>query len=180
MTYDDRKESDPKPQGIAWRRIFAPIIDGIIFIVLWFAMLAVTDVSFPYGVMQDFSQEDYDAYMIQMTRLTLMLFALSLVMHGFFQGSIGKLVTGLKVVRTDDAPMRFQQVLIRSLTMFLIGIMILAPGPLIAFIFGKGSEEASIISLALGLILWLILTFAFRHQSFLERIIGIKTVRRKS
>jgi uncharacterized RDD family membrane protein YckC len=178
MSQNNQKQSDTAHQGLTWRRIVAPLIDALVFVLIWWGVLAVTKVRFPFGVMQSFSQADYDAYVTLMTRLTLALFVLSLAMHALFKGSCGKLVTGLKVVRLDGTPMQFQHVLIRSIAMFLIGVMILAPGPLIAFLFGKGSEGASLISLAIGVLLWLGLTIAFRTQSLLERIIGIKTIRR--
>jgi hypothetical protein len=171
--------SEVRITPIGWgRRIGQTMIDVIMFFVVWNLVLSVTNVRFPFGVMQRFSQSDYDAYVKIMSWMTLSLFGLSIGLHRLFGGSIGKLLMFHKTVQANGAPMTMRQTALRSSTMFLLGIAILAPGPLIAFIFGKGSEGASILALILGLITWLAITFPWSgNRSALETWLGLVTVR---
>jgi uncharacterized RDD family membrane protein YckC len=167
------------PVAATWRRVFYPLADAALFIVIWQTTMSLTRVRFPFGIMQSFSPADYDAYVRVMSWMTIALFLLSLVMHRLFAGSIGKLVFGMKTVQRDGSVMTGHQVLMRSAAMFLLGLLILAPGPLIAFIFGKGSEPGSLVALSMGFLLLWLATFAFRKDaSLLERALGLKTVRR--
>lgn len=167
----------PKPEASPKRRVAYPLIDGAVFIGIWNAVMAVTGVRFPFGIMQSFSRVDYDAYIFVMTRMTLGLFLLSIVMHRMFGGSIGKLIFGMRTVQLDGQAMTWRQILLRSGFMFLVGLMILAPGPLIAFIFGRGSEAGSVIALSLGFLLLVVTTYG-KVSSFVESWLGLKTVRR--
>jgi uncharacterized RDD family membrane protein YckC len=165
------------------RRLTANLIDGLVLIVLWQASMAISGVRFPFGIMQNFSRADYDAYVRVMTWLTLGVFLLSLVVNRLLGGSLGKIIMDLKTVQVDGAPMTLRQVIWRSLYLGLLGIMILAPGPLIAFVYGKGSEEASATSLMLGFLLLGVTTTGMinqRRQSVVEYWLGLVTVRRKS
>jgi uncharacterized RDD family membrane protein YckC len=171
--------SEVRLKPIGWgRRIGQALIDVIIFYVVWNLVLSITNVRFPFGVMQKFSQSDYDAYVKIMSWMTLSLFTLSFVLHQLVGGSIGKLVMSHRTAQVSGAAMTVRQTLLRSLTMFLLGIAILAPGPLIAFIFGKGSEGASVLALIFGLIMWLAITFPWTtDRSALETWLGLVTVR---
>jgi RDD family len=166
-------------EPIGWgRRIGQTLIDVIVFLLVWNLVLSITNVRFPFGVMQKFSQSDYDAYVKIMSWMTLSLFTLSIVLHRLFGGSIGKLLMLHRTVQVSGAAMTFRQSSLRSAAMFLLGIAILAPGPLIAFIFGKGSESASILALTLGLITWLAITLPWTTgHSALETWLGLATVR---
>jgi uncharacterized RDD family membrane protein YckC len=160
------------------RRIGQTIIDAIVFLVIWNLVLNITNVRFPFGVMQKFSQQDYDAYIKIMSWMTLVLCALSIFLHQLFGASVGKLVMSHRTVQVNRERMTVRQALLRSGTMFLLGMAILAPGPMIAFIFGEGSETASIFALILGLIMWVAITFPWTaDRSALESWLGLQTVR---
>jgi uncharacterized RDD family membrane protein YckC len=171
--------SDVHIKPIGWgRRIGQTLIDVIVFLVIWNLVLSITNVRFPFGVMQKFSQSDYDAYVKIMSGMTLSLFTLSIVLHQFVGASVGKLVMSHKTVQVSGTAMTVRQTLLRSGAMFLLGIAILAPGPLIAFIFGKGSEAASIVALTLGLTVWLAITVPWaKGRSMLETWLELATVR---
>jgi uncharacterized RDD family membrane protein YckC len=161
------------------RRIAHMLIDSGVFFAVWNTVLHVTNVRFPFGIMQRFSKQDYDAYVTIMSWMTLVLFGLSIVMHSLFGGSIGKLVMGHRTVNESGAPMSPAQSAKRSAVLFALGIAILAPGPLVAFFFGKGSEALSIVSLALGLTLWIGSTgpWLSTRASPLEAYLQLATVR---
>jgi uncharacterized RDD family membrane protein YckC len=161
------------------RRFAHMLIDGVVFFIVWNIVLEVTKVRFPFGVMQRFSQQDYDAYVKIMSWMTLTLFALSIVMHALFGGSIGKLIMRHRTVHEDGAPMSQAQAAKRSAVLFGLGIAILAPGPLVAFFLGKGSEALSLASLALGLLVWVGSTgpWLLTRASPLEAYLKLATVR---
>jgi uncharacterized RDD family membrane protein YckC len=161
------------------RRFAQCTIDVIVFYVIWSTVLALTSVRFPFGLMQRFSQADYDAYVWIMGCMTLALFSLSVVLHLRFGGSLGKLALGHRTVQLDGSAMPPVIALKRSAALFLLGIMILAPGPLVAFFFGRGSELLSLIALAFGLVCWLVTAFPLNDdRTMIERDLGLVTVRR--
>jgi hypothetical protein len=166
------------PQPVVARRILASLLDAVIFVFLWLLTMAATGVTFPFAIMQSFSRADYDAYVRVMTWMTIGLFVLSLGMHVLLGASLGRLATGLKLQATGSVDLSVKQILLRSSYMFLLGLMILAPGPLIAFVYGKGSEGASLIALGLGFVLLVATTLGSR-QSLIERWLGLETVRRR-
>jgi hypothetical protein len=172
-----------KPMG----RVAYGLVDGIVFVVIWIGTQVVTKVSVPISVMQKYQQAQYDAYITVMGWMTLVLFIQSILMHRFFGGSLGKLMLGYRTLMANGTVMTWRASAIRAGFMFLIGLMIMAPGPLIAFIFGPGSERASIIALFLGIAFWLVAVLLPKHNpdntaepSLLERWCGLRTVSRKA
>jgi uncharacterized RDD family membrane protein YckC len=164
-----------------WRRLGYSLIDTAIFAGVWIGLLTVTPVRFPFGFMTSFSKADYDAYIQLMSRMTLALFLLSAVMHLLFGGSIGKRVLGCRTVSQSGAPAPAKTLLARSVAMFLLGLMILAPGPLAAFVIGKGSEPLSSVLLISGIALWLVMTVDWSMTStirptLLERLLDLCTI----
>lgn len=165
------------------RRLAYGLIDGFVILAVWILTQVLTSKSFPIGFMQRYKQEHFDAYIEVMTWLTLVLFVLSIFMHKFFGGSIGKLFLGCRTVMSDGSRMTWRAAFLRASALFLIGLLVLAPGPMIAFVFGEGSEVASLVVLGLGLGLWIFFVLAPRHQpdqdpapSILESVFGIRTI----
>ncbi len=167
------------------RRLAYGLIDWFIILAIWILTQVITSKSFPIGFMQRYKQENFDAYIEVMTWLTLILFVLSIFMHKFFGGSIGKLLLGCRTVMSDGSRLTWRAAFFRASALFLIGLLILAPGPMIAFVFGEGSEVASLVVLGLGLGLWIFFALAPRQRpdqdpppSKLETLFGIRTISR--
>jgi hypothetical protein len=163
------------------------LLDGIVFIAIWVCTQNVTKVSVPFSVMQKYQPAQYDAYVTVMGWMTLVLFVLSILMHRFFGGSLGKLMIGYRTVMADGSPITWRASALRATLMFLIGLLIMAPGPLIAFIFGPGSEAASLIALGLGVVFWITAVLWPRYNpdntampSLLELRCGLRTIKRKA
>jgi uncharacterized RDD family membrane protein YckC len=179
QTFKSWPMSNPALRPIPfWRRLCQTAIDVAIFYGVWVTVLELTKVRFPFGFMQGFSQRDYDAYIKIMTWMTLSLFLLSIVLHAVFGGSIGKLLMGHRTVHVDGSHLTLRAVALRSAVLFFLGLAILAPGPLVAFIFRAGSEGGSLAALLLGLGLWAIVALPWtRSRSLLEAYLGLITVR---
>lgn len=162
-------------------------IDALLFFVIWNVVTSVFRVKLPFSVMQRYTPTDYENYLTVMTYMTIILFFISLISHWVFGASFGKLIFGYRTVQLDGQKLNLVQSFLRSLILFFIALLILAPGPLIAFIFGPGSEIDSVLALLAGLILWLTITFAplggrlphanGQRRTLLERWLGAMTVR---
>ncbi len=171
------RDTDIRPIP-SWRRLCQVAIDVVVFYGVWVAVLDITKVRFPFGFMQKFSQQDYDAYVRIMGWMTLVLFALSIVLHSTAGGSIGKLLMRHKTLQAKGTPATLQQAAARSAILFLTGLAILAPGPLVAFVFRAGSEAASLTVLLIGITLWAVTTVPFKDgRSMLESYLGLVTAR---
>lgn len=172
----------------AGTRFAYTMVDAIVFVVIWHLVVEYTRVRPPFAMMQRYKPADYEAYLTVMSWMTLALFLMSFVLHAAFGASLGKLVAGYRTVRTDGSRMPVSTCIFRSLVLFLIGLIILAPGPLIAFVFGEGSEISSAAVLMLGLAVWLCFAWlpaggpidgasSDREITLLERLLGIMTVK---
>jgi hypothetical protein len=159
-----------------WRRLCQTMIDVVVFYGVWMVVLNLTKVRFPFGFMQSFSQQDYDAYVKIMGWMTLSLFLLRIVLHTTLGGSVGKLLMGHRTVLTSGTPLPLKAAASRSAVLFFLGLAILSPGPLVAFIFRAGSEAASLVVLLIGIGLWAFLTIPWRRgRSPLETYLGMTT-----
>jgi hypothetical protein len=163
------------------------LLDGMAFFGIWIGTQIVTKVSVPFSVMQKYRPEQYDAYVTVMGWMTFLLFVMSILMHRFFGGSLGKLIVGCRTVMSDGSPITWGASALRATLMFLVGLLIMAPGPLIAFIFGPGSEAASLIALGLGVVFWIAAVLWPKYNpdntampSLLELRCGLRTIKRKT
>ncbi len=185
-----REQSLFRPYRIAGAgaRFAYTMVDAILFWMIWQFVVEYTRVRPPFGFMQRYKPADYEAYLTVMSWMTLALFLLSFVLHVAFGASLGKLVAGYRTVRTSGARMPVYLCFLRSFGLFVIGLMILAPGPLIAYVFGEGSEISSSSALMLGLVVWIFLAWlpaggpvdgasSEREVTILERFLGIMTVK---
>lgn len=159
------------------------LFDGIVFFGIWVAVQSVTGATVPIGFMQSYTRQQYDNYVYVMSWMTLGLFISSILMHRLLGGSAGKIVAGSRTIMADGSALTWRAATMRATILFLIGLLITAPGPLIAFIFGPGSEISSLVALSLGLILWVWIVLMPQwftdqdiHPSPLERWSGMKTV----
>ncbi|MCA3645674.1 MAG: RDD family protein [Methylobacterium sp.] len=166
-------------------RMLYGLFDGSVFIAIWVASQAISGAYVPFGVMQSFSPQEYTNYVKVMSWMTLGLFLASLFNHRLFGGSIGKVLAGCQTEMSDGTPITWRAALLRAALLFLIGLMITAPGPLIAFVFGPGSEGSSLLSLAIGIVLlfWIVLWPRYVSNdevlpSRLEQWCGLRTVDR--
>ncbi len=170
------------------KRFAYTMVDAIVFAIIWHFVVERARVRPPFGMMQRYKPADYEAYLTVMSWMTLALFLMSISLHLLFGASLGKILFGYKTVRTDGSRMSFVTCLLRSFGCFLIGLMILAPGPMIAFVFGEGSEISSLVVLLLGVAFWLFVAWLpfgghiegateDAEVTMLERRLGIMTVK---
>lgn len=166
-------------------RMLYGLFDGSVFVAIWIALQAISGAHVPISVMQSFSPQEYTNYIKVMSWMTLGLFLASVVNHRFFGGSIGKVLAGCRTEMSDGTPITWRAAYLRAALLFLIGLMITAPGPLIAFVFGPGSEGSSLLSLAIGIVLliWAVLWPRYVSNdevlpSRLEQWCGLRTVDR--
>jgi hypothetical protein len=166
------------------RRVTYALIDALVFVVVWHVVVAKTGVQPPFSFMQRYSPADFAAYLTVMAWMTSILFILSIVLHRYFGGSLGKLAMGCRTRRSDGSPLGWPETITRSVVMFALGVMILAPGPLAAYVLGPGSEAWSSLLLIIGLVVWLWFVLfpisdsdSRQEKSLLERILGLETVK---
>ncbi|MCA3641640.1 MAG: RDD family protein [Methylobacterium sp.] len=181
-----RRSMATQPTNVGPRtRMLYGLFDGSVFIAIWVALQAISGAYVPFRVMQSFSPQEYTNYIKVMSWMTLGLFLASLFNHRFFGGSIGKVLAGCRTEMSDGTPITWRAAFLRSVLLFLIGLMIMAPGPLIAFVFGPGSEGYSLLSLAIGIVLlfWMVIWPRYVSNdevlpSRLEQWCGLRTVDR--
>lgn len=144
-----------KVAGVGDRMLYGSI-DALLFILVWNIVVSYTKVRPPFLVMQRYRASDYEAYLNVMFWMTLVLFVISFCGHWLVGGSIGKLTRDYRTLRIDGSRMTALDAALRSAAMFLIALLILAPGPLIAYVFGEGSEISSFAALFLGVVVWIV------------------------
>jgi uncharacterized RDD family membrane protein YckC len=163
-----------------------PLIDAAVFALAWFLAVAITDASPPLSFMSRYSVEEFIVYIRAMLILTAILFTISVLAFRYFGASVGKRMAGFRSVREDGAPLGWREAILRAVLLYALGILILAPGPLLGYIFGNGSEMASLAVLFMALALWL-WCVARRPRApapppgelartQFERLLGLKTV----
>jgi uncharacterized RDD family membrane protein YckC len=132
-----------------------PLIDMLVFVVAWIAAVIISGASPPLSFMSKYSVEEFIVYIRAMLVMTAILFVVSVLSHRFKGGSLGKIAAGYRTVREDGAPLGWREAIVRALLLYALGILILAPGPLLGYLFGNGSEPASLAVLFLALSVWL-------------------------
>lgn len=70
--------------------------------------------------------------------------------HGCFGGSLGNLLSGYRTIRIDGTPMSWRQAFLISCCILSLTLMVVIPGPIVARIFGQGSEWVSLLLLFLA------------------------------
>jgi uncharacterized RDD family membrane protein YckC len=140
-----------------FRRMGYGLIDALIFALVWFFMVAVADVTPPaMTFMSIYTPQQYRDYLIATSLMTAAMFAMSVVGHALFGGSVGKRVTGVRTLRADGSPLGWDGSLKRALYCFGVSLLILWPGPFTALIFGERSDEVALMMLFVGLGLWIL------------------------
>ncbi len=138
------------------RRLSYGLIDTFVFSLVWFVMVAITDVTPPaMTFMSVYTPQQYRDYLITTSIMTALMFALSIYMHQRLGGSIGKRMLGVRTTNTDGSPMTLRDSIRRALFCFGVSLLILWPGPITAAIFGKRSDETALIMLGAGILIWL-------------------------
>jgi uncharacterized RDD family membrane protein YckC len=167
------------------RRLSYGLIDAFIFALVWFFMVAIADVTPPaMTFMSVYTPQQYRDYIIATSLMTAIMFALSIVMHWKFGGSIGKRMLDVRTVNADGSPMTPRDSFRRAVFCFGVSLLILWPGPITAAIFGERSDELALTLLSIGLLLWLA-SMAFHlvrrgdggKGTFHERWLGIQSLR---
>ena len=163
------------------------MIDFVVFSVAWICSLALSKTYPPLSFMSEYSVKDFQAYIYVMSILVIFLFFMSVLSFKFFGGSFGKRIAEYKTVNFDGSSLSWRTVIYRSLILFAFGLLILAPGPTLGYIFGKGSEGASSLVLILALLIWTWIVILSKFEdnpddkgvmgtTALERFLKIKTV----
>jgi uncharacterized RDD family membrane protein YckC len=129
-------------------------IDVGVFILAWHLAINISGAEPPLAFMSRYSVENFITYMKVMGVMTATLFVLSVLAFRFMGGSIGKRIAGFRTVRENSAPLGWAQALARSGVLFVLGILILAPGPLVGYLIGHGSEAASLSLLFSAFAFW--------------------------
>jgi uncharacterized RDD family membrane protein YckC len=138
------------------RRLSYGLIDAFIFSLVWFVMVAITNVTPPaMTFMSAYTPQQYKDYLIATSIMTALMFALSIHMHWRYSGSIGKRMLGVRTINTDGSPMTLRDSIRRALFCFGVSLLILWPGPITAAIFGERSDETALVMLAAGVLIWL-------------------------
>ena len=170
------------------RRLSYGLIDALIFSLCWFVMVAITDVTPPaMTFMSVYTPQQYRDYLVATSLMTALMFALSIGMHWRYGGSAGKRLLGVRTINKDGSPMTLMDSIRRALFCFGVSLMILWPGPITAAIFGESSDEAALLLLGAGVLIWLT-CMAFHlvkddgdgKGTLHERWLGLRSIRSES
>jgi uncharacterized RDD family membrane protein YckC len=138
------------------RRLSYGLIDAFIFSLVWFLMVIAANVTPPaMTFMSVYTAQQYRDYVIATVLMTAVMFAMSILMHWRFGGSIGKRLLGVRTLTAGGAPLTLRDSIRRALFCFGVSLLILWPGPITATIFGERSDELALTLLGVGLLLWL-------------------------
>jgi uncharacterized RDD family membrane protein YckC len=167
------------------RRFSYGVIDSFIFSLVWFVMVAMTNVTPPaMTFMSAYTPQQYRDYLIATSIMTALMFALSIHMHWRYGGSIGKRMLGVRTVNSNGSPMTLRDSIRRALFCFGVSLLILWPGPITAAVFGERSDETALVMLAAGVLIWLAcMSFHLIRGSgdskgtLHERWLGLRSVR---
>jgi uncharacterized RDD family membrane protein YckC len=161
------------------------LIDIVIFFIIWWGTVVYANVTPPVlAFMSVYTAQDYKDYIYAVSVMSVILFVYSVIMHWLSGGSVGKIMMGCRTCRNDGSKLSFGDAFFRALFWLGIALCILAPGPIVAAIFGSGSDFVAFGLLMCGLYFWIFAlsteTDWFTQQEtlpLLERFLGIKTVR---
>jgi RDD family len=167
------------------RRLGYGLIDAVVFGLVWLVMVVATNVTPPaMTFMSQYSPEQYRDYIITAGAMTAAMFVMSIVMHGLFGGSTGKLLTGVRTLRADGQSLGWDGSLRRALFCFGVSLLILWPGPITAAIFGERSDAVALALLAVGFALWILCMSAHlvvmeggARTTLHEKWLGIRSLR---
>ena len=159
-------------------------IDGIGFFILWCMVSMSAQVKAPFDIhKRPYTEAHHLKYLEVMLWMTLGLFIASVLFHRFAGGSLGKLAIGYRTQRIDGRRIDWWQAIMRGMSMFALGMVILAPGPLAFYVFGLDPAQTARPLLLAGLALWFVaVLYPFRGNSSedgrpaIERWLGIEAV----
>ncbi|MBN8534902.1 MAG: RDD family protein [Rhizobiales bacterium] len=153
-------------------RLVYGAIDAALALALWFGVSLVTCPGI-YVIVRPrhIPVAPCDWYVMSVLLIWVGLFAMSVVLHHKFGGSVGKLVLGYRTVSLAGERLTWRQAAIRSCALIAMGLLIFLGGSLIAVAIGLCAWA----SLALGLIS----ATEENRQSELERLLGIVTLRKQ-
>lgn len=149
-------------------------------LVIWNLALELGDVSSPIAFMSVYSEAQRREYYEVMRLFLVFLFLYHVTVYFAVGGTLAKRLAGLRVVRADGAALGLRDALRRAMVIFGLWLLILAPGPIVGFAFGPGSEAASVGLLFAALIVCLFLSTEKAsepgrwYQSRLDHLLGLK------
>lgn len=108
-----------------------------IFVILIFSGIHNSGIFRP---MQRYSNQNYIDYVGAVTLAMIVMLIISIALHRFRQASIGKAALNCITVRADGGRLGWLDCLRRGLFCWFVGLCIVAPGPLAAFLLGSNSE----------------------------------------
>lgn len=173
-----------KHHASAGERAVYGFVDGLLFFVLWHVVTGLARVRTPFGVhKRPYTEAHLLKYLEVMLWMTLALFIASVLFHRFAGGSPGKLAIGYRTQRIDGGRVDWWQAIVRGMSMFTLGMVILAPGPIAFYLFGFDPAQTARPLLLAGLALWFVtVLYPFRgsdsedRRPAIERWLGIETV----
>jgi uncharacterized RDD family membrane protein YckC len=121
-----------------WNRFFAHWIDGFVFIPL--SVLSI-------WLMNMFANDTYITYHIQSFN-TIAVYLYTIVFHGAFGATIGKMVCGVKVIdKEENKELSYKQAFIRdSIPLFLSMVVVVISHPKVNFdLLGNSSSSFFIV-----------------------------------
>lgn len=159
-------------------------IDGIVFLVVWNVVMAFANVKPPFSIhKRPYTEAHHLKYLETMLWMTLALFIVSVLFHRFAGGSPGKLAIGYTTRRVDGTRIDWRQAIVRGMSLFVLGIVILAPGPIAFYALGLDPAQTAQPMLFAGLALWFVtVLYPFRGydagggRPAIEKWLGIETV----
>ncbi|MGL4636882.1 MAG: RDD family protein [Beijerinckiaceae bacterium] len=163
-------------------RLRYAFIDAAIFCVVWMVTINVANVTPPaLAMMSRYTPEQYRDYIYAVSVMSVILLVNSVIMHWKFGGSVGKILMKCRTYRQDGSKLSFGNAVARALFCFGVALSILAPGPIVAAIFGTNSDHFAIGLLCGGILFWLwVMVQQDREPSTLhETWLGIQTVKVK-
>jgi uncharacterized RDD family membrane protein YckC len=168
-----------------FRRLGYGLIDAGVFSLVWLVMVIAANVTPPaMTFMSQYSAEQYRDYIIATSLMTAAMFAMSVVNHALFGGSIGKRLTKVRTLRADGSPLGWGGGLRRALFCFGVSLLILWPGPITAAILGERSDGEALSLLTVGLIIWILCMSAHlvkldggARTTLHEKWLGIRSLR---
>jgi uncharacterized RDD family membrane protein YckC len=155
----------------------------ISFFAIWHIAMLITETGPPYFTfMSEYTDKQRDEYLSMMTLLLCFLFLYQLISYWIFGGTLARRLAGLRLVNIDNSHLTFKDSLKRAVITLIIWLLILALGPAIGFIFGKGSEIFSLLALLIGSLVWFVSALKRKtidgefFQSQLDYYLGFKSI----
>jgi hypothetical protein len=156
----------------------------MLFLVVWNVVMAFANVKPPFSIhKRPYTETHHLNYLEAMLWMTLGLFIASVIFHRLMGGSPGKLAIGYTTRRVDGSRVDWWQAIMRGMSMFALGIVILAPGPIAFYLLGLDPAQTARPLLLAGLAIWSVtVLYPFRgsdsaeRRPAIERWLGIETV----